>query len=98
MKVFIFIIISAIIVYVEPAPSENLCETCGDLTLEDIAARLMELDGLESNRRAHIVEAMGIAPAVRKYYDEITRLIKSKSRGYHLRNNVEIDSRKLKYL
>ena len=98
MKVFIFIIISAIIAYVEPAPSENLCETCGDLTLEDIAARLMELDGLESNRRAHIVEAMGIAPAVRKYYDEITRLIKSKSRGYHLRNNVEIDSRKLKYL
>ena len=98
MKVFIFIIISSIIVYVEPAPSENLCETCGDLTLEDIAARLMELDGLESNRRAHIVEAMGIAPAVRKYYDEITRLIKSKSRGFHLRNNVEIDYRKLKYL
>ena len=98
MKVFIFIIISAIIVYVEPAPSENLCETCGDLTLEDIAERLMELDGLESNRRAHIVEAMGIAPAVRKYYDEITRLIKSKSKGSHLRNNVEIDYRKLKYL
>ena len=98
MKVFIFIIISAIIVYVEPAPSENLCETCGDFTLEDIAERLMELDGLESNRRAHIVEAMGIAPAVRKYYDEITRLIKSKSRGFHLRNNVEIDYRKLKYL
>ena len=98
MKVFIFIIISAIIVYAEPAPSENLCETCGDLTLEDIAARLMELDGLESNRRAHIVEAMGIAPAVRKYYDEITRLIKSKSRGFHLRNNVEIDYRKRKYL
>ena len=98
MKVFIFIIISAIIVYVEPAPSENLCETCGDLTLEDIAARLMELDGLESNRRAHIVEAMGIAPAVRKYYNEITRLIKSRSEGIHLRNNVKVDSRKLKYL
>ena len=98
MKVFISIIISTILVYVEPAPSENLCETCGDLTLEDIAARLMELDGLESNRRAHIVEAMGIAPAVRKYYDEITSLIKSKSRGFHLRNNVKLDSRKLKYL
>ena len=98
MKVFIFIIISAIIVYVEPAPSENLCETCGDLTLEDIAARLMELEGLESNRRAHIVEAMGIAPAVRKYFDEITRLIKSRSEGIHLRNNVKVDSRKLKYL
>lgn len=98
MKGCILIIISAILAYVEPAPSENLCETCGDLTLEDIATRLMELDGLESNRRAHIVEAMGIAPAVRKYYADITRIIKSKSRGFHLRNNVNVDFRKLRYL
>ena len=98
MKVCLLMIISAILVYVEPAPSENLCETCGNLTLEDIAARLMELEGLESNRRAHIVEAMGIAPAVRKYYDEITRLIKSRSEGFHSRNNVNVNSRKLKYL
>ena len=40
----LLMIISAILVYVEPAPSENLCETCGNLTLEDIAARLMELE------------------------------------------------------
>ena len=67
-------------------PTKKLCDTCGDLTLDDIAEKLKDLAGVESTRREHLIQAMGIAPAVKTHVNELKELLTSKMRHSHIRN------------